>query len=98
MEINNFNCNIDNLKKVDSNSKLDNECLFLSNTFSNSTKDSVILNSSPYKKGKRRAKSILKNREGSRSAAKNRENRRSINKRVSFGSYQISFYKSEIYK
>lgn len=98
LALNDLNCNIANLKKVDSSSKLDNDCLFLSNTFSNSTKDSIIINSSPYKKGRRkRAKSILKNREGSKSATKIRESR-SIKKRVSFGSSQISFYKSDLYK
>ena len=71
-----------------------NECL-LSNTLSSSTKDSITLNSPFSRKLKRkRAKSILKNKKGSKSVNKNIENR-SINKKVSFGSSQISFYKSQ---
>jgi hypothetical protein len=95
LEIKGLNYNIINLKK--SNSSIpDNECL-LSNTLSNSTKDSIHISSPILKKIKRRkrAKSILKNREGSKSTTKIRENGSSI-KRVSFGSSQISFYKSQI--
>ena len=72
------------------------EC-FLSNTLSSSTKDSISLSlSSPFsKKFKiKRTKSILKNKRGSKSVNKNRASS-SVNKRVSFGSSQISFYKSE---
>ena len=96
ININCLNFNIINLNKSD-NGKLDNECL-LSNTFSTSTKDSFNINSPVLPKiKKKRNKSILKNKEGSRSTTKKRENRSSI-KRVSFGSSQISFYKSEINK
>ena len=96
ININCLNFNIINLNKSD-NGKLDNECL-LSNTFSTSTKDSFNINSPVLPKiKKKRNKSILKNKEGSRSTTKKRENR-SSNKRVSFGSSQISFYKSEINK
>lgn len=88
------NNNIVSLNK--SNSKLDIECL-LSNTFSTSTKDSIHAGSPIIKKiKKKRAKSILKNKEGTnRTNPKKRENRSSV-KRVSFGASQISFYKSQI--
>lgn len=94
MEINYLTNNIINLNR--SNSKMDIECL-LSNTFSTSTKDSIHAGSPTIKKIKRkRAKSILKNKEGiSRTNTKKRENRSSV-KRVSFGASQISFYKSQI--
>jgi hypothetical protein len=94
-DINNFpNYHVINLNKSNS-SKLENECLLLSNTFSNSTKDSIRISSPTYKKKKKRL-SILKNKRGN-SSTKIRENR-SINKKVSFGSFQISFYKSQIVK
>ena len=81
-----------NLNKSNS-IKLENECL-LSNTFSNSTKDSIRINSP--KKTRKKKLSILKNKRGN-SSTKIRENR-NVNKRVSFGSFQISFYKSQIPK
>lgn len=77
---------------INSNSKLD----LLSNT--NSTKDSIRMNSPVYRKIKRkRTKSILKNKNGSKSNPKHKENK-SLKKRVSFGSSQISFYKCQINK
>ena len=95
IEINYLSNNIINLSKSNS-SKLDIECL-LSNTFSTSTKDSIHAGSPIIKKIKRkRAKSILKNKEGiSRSNTKKRDNKSTV-KRVSFGSSQISFYKAQI--
>ena len=86
LDINDFlNHNITNLNKNYSN-KIENE-LILSNTMSNSTKDSISLNSPTKKcKKKKRSKSILKIR------------RTSTNKRVSFGSSQISFYRSQLLK
>lgn len=90
------NCLTFNIKSINkcNNSKLD----LLSNTFSNSTKDSIRINSPGCRKIKRkRTKSILKNKNGSKSIPKKRESR-SITKRVSFGSSQISFYKSQIIK
>ena len=95
IEINYLSNNIINLSKSNS-SKLDIECL-LSNTFSTSTKDSIHAGSPIIKKIKRkRAKSILKNKEGiSRTNTKKRDNKSTV-KRVSFGSSQISFYKAQI--
>ena len=78
-----------------STNKLSNSKLELSNTYS--TKDSLSLNSPGFKKSKKkRAKSILRNKRGSISAQR-RENR-SVNKKVSFGSSEISFYKSQFIK
>ena len=78
-----------------STNKLSNSKLELSNTYS--TKDSLSLNSPGFKKNKRkRPKSILRNKRGSFSAQR-RENR-SVNKKVSFGSSQISFYRSQFVK
>lgn len=92
-DINNMtNYHTINLNKSNS-IKLENECL-LSNTFSNSTKDSIRINSP--KKTRKKKLSILKNKRGN-SSTKIRENR-NVNKRVSFGSFQISFYKSQIPK
>ena len=65
---------------------------------SNSTKDSFI---SPKKKckKKKRSKSILKNKNGRRNSIVNSQIKRTMtNKRVSFGSSQISFYRSELFK
>ena len=68
-----------------------------SNNFSNSTKDSFSLNSPVYKKyRKKRSKSILKNKNGSKSMTKDKGRRN--NKRVSFGSSQISFYRAKLFK
>ena len=78
---------------LNKNGKLEN-----SNTMSNSTKDSYI---SPKKKckKKKRSKSILKNKNGRRNSIANPQIRRTItNKRVSFGSSQISFYRSQLFK
>ena len=96
LDINNcLNHNIKNLNKNYS-SKLDNECMN-SNNFSNSTKDSFSLNSPVYKKyRKKRSKSILKNKNGSKSMTKDKGRRN--NKRVSFGSSQISFYRAKLFK
>ena len=91
-ENNGLNRNIINLNKLHSSKS---SALLLSNTLSNSTKDSINQATPTYKKGRKKRKSILKNREGS--FANIRENR-SPKKRVSFGSSQISFYKSELYK
>ena len=90
-EINHLNFNTINIHKLHSSKS---SLLLLSNTFSNSTRDSTNP-TSPTKKRRKKRKSILKNREGS--ANKIRENRR-FKKRVSFGSSQISFYKSGINK
>jgi hypothetical protein len=99
LDINDFlNHNITNLNKNYSN-KIENE-LILSNTMSNSTKDSISLNSPTKKcKKKKRSKSILKNG-GRNSVTKDRLQirRTSTNKRVSFGSSQISFYRSQLLK
>ena len=99
LDINDFlNHNITNLNKNYS-SKIENE-LILSNTMSNSTKDSISLNSPTKKcKKKKRSKSILKNG-GRNSVTKDRQQirRTSTNKRVSFGSSQISFYRSQLLK
>lgn len=98
LDINDFlNHNITNLNKNYS-SKIENE-LILSNTMSNSTKDSISLNSPTKKcKKKKRSKSILKNG-GRNSITKDRQIRRtSTNKRVSFGASQISFYRSQLFK
>jgi hypothetical protein len=87
------NCLTFNLMPVNkcNNSKFD----LLSNTFSNSTKDSIRINSPATRRIKRkRTKSILKNKNGRNSVPKYRES--SITKKVSFGSSQISFYKSKI--
>ena len=99
LDINDFlNHNITNLNKNYS-SKIENE-LILSNTMSNSTKDSISLNSPTKKcKKKKRSKSILKNG-GRNSVTKDRQQirRTSTNKRVSFGASQISFYRSQLFK
>ena len=79
---------------LNKNGKLEN-----SNTMSNSTKDSF---ASPKKKckKKKRSKSILKNKDGRRNSVVNTPQiRRTItNKKVSFGSSQISFYRSQLLK
>jgi hypothetical protein len=79
---------------LNKNGKLEN-----SNTMSNSTKDSFI---SPKKKckKKKRSKSILKNKNGRRNSLVNdpQIKRTMTNKKVSFGSSQISFYRSELFK
>ena len=78
---------------LNKNGKLEN-----SNTMSNSTKDSII---SPKKKcKKKRSKSILKNKNGRRNSLVNdpQIKRTMTNKRVSFGSSQISFYRSQLFK
>ena len=99
LDINDFlNHNITNLNNNYSN-KVENE-LILSNTMSNSTKDSITINSPTKKcKKKKRSKSILKNG-GRNSVTKDRLQirRTSTNKRVSFGSSQISFYRSQLLK
>ncbi len=99
LDINDFlNHNIKNLNK-NYTSKIENE-LILSNTMSNSTKDSITFNSPSKKfKKKKRSKSILKNG-GRNSIIKDRQIRRTstANKRVSFGSSQISFYRSQLFK
>ena len=91
----NFNDDLNhNFIYLNKNGKLEN-----SNTMSNSTKDSFI---SPKKKckKKKRSKSILKNKNGRRnSIVKDPQIKRTItNKRVSFGSSQISFYRSQLFK
>ena len=91
----NFNDDLNhNFIYLNKNGKLEN-----SNTMSNSTKDSFI---SPKKKckKKKRSKSILKNKNGRRnSIVKDPQIKRSItNKRFSFGSSQISFYRSQLFK
>jgi hypothetical protein len=91
----NFNDDLNhNFIYLNKNGKLEN-----SNTMSNSTKDSFI---SPKKKckKKKRSKSILKNKNGRRnSIVKDSQIKRTItNKRVSFGSSQISFYRSQLFK
>ena len=91
-----LNHNIINFNK-NYNNKLENDCV-LSNTLSNSTKDSFSLNSPIFKKcKKKRSKSILKNKNGSKSKNKYRE-KSSNSKRVSFGFSQISFYKAKLFK
>lgn len=85
--------NLMNVNKCNS-SKID----LLSNTFSNSTKDSIRNNSPVSRKIRRkRTKSILKNKNGRNSVPKYREDR-SNSKKVSFGSSQISFYKPKVKK
>ena len=79
-----------------SKSKFENE-LMNSNTNSNSTKDSLRMNSPVKKYKKKRSKSILKNKNGSKSISKDRMSKRNC-KRVSFGSSQISFYRSQFLK
>ena len=70
-----------------------------SNTMSNSTKDSFF---SPKKKSKKkkRSKSILKNKNGRRNSLVNdpQIKRTITNKKVSFGSSQVSFYRSQLVK
>jgi hypothetical protein len=79
---------------LNKNGKLEN-----SNTMSNSTKDSFF---SPKKKckKKKRSKSILKNKNGRRNSIENNPQikRTMTNKKVSFGSSQISFYSSQLFK
>ena len=79
---------------LNKNGKLEN-----SNTMSNSTKDSFV---SPKKKSKKkkRSKSILKNKNGRRNSLVNdpQIKRTMTNKKVSFGSSQISFYRSQLVK
>ena len=91
----NFNDDLNhNFIYLNKNGKLEN-----SNTMSNSTKDSFI---SPKKKckKKKRSKSILKNKNGRRDSIVNvpQIKRTMTNKRVSFGSSQISFYRSQLFK
>ena len=91
----NFNDDLNhNFIYLNKNGKLEN-----SNTMSNSTKDSFI---SPKKKckKKKRAKSILKNKNCRRNSIVNdpQIKRTMTNKKVSFGSSQISFYRSELFK
>ena len=91
----NFNDDLNhNFIYLNKNGKLEN-----SNTMSNSTKDSFI---SPKKKckKKKRSKSILKNKNCRRNSIVNdpQIKRTMTNKRVSFGSSQISFYRSQLFK
>ena len=91
----NFNDDLNhNFIYLNKNGKLEN-----SNTMSNSTKDSFI---SPKKKckKKKRSKSILKNKNGRRNSLVNdpQIKRTMTNKKVSFGSSQISFYRSQLFK
>ena len=91
----NFNDDLNhNFIYLNKNGKLEN-----SNTMSNSTKDSFITPKKKCKK-KKRSKSILKNKNGRRnSIVKDPQIKRTItNKRVSFGSSQISFYRSQLFK
>jgi hypothetical protein len=86
-----LNLNLTPVNKCNS-SKID----LLSNTFSSSTKDSIHINSPASRRTKkRRAKSILKNKNGRNSCPKYKEIR-SISKKVSFGMSQITFYKCKI--